>query len=542
MKTQTLLFRKTMPFIFLLGLLVSAAPLPAASNVKLSGVMPVFGDVTDFRISPDGRVAVYKADQDTDGVFELYSVLLGSGIPVRLSSLLVSGRSVANFGISPDSSRVVFRADQDTQGVIELYSVPIGGPAAAGTKLNVPLPPGGRASGDISPDSSRVIYTADHQAVGVFELFSVPIAGPATDVIKLNGVLPPGGRVNSFKISPDSSRVIYGADQDQAGRYELYSVPQGGPTGSGVKLNGNLISGGTIYGWQISPDSRRVVYQADQLTVGARELFSVPIGGPATEGIKLNGTLVPGGYTQGWQINADSSRVVYDARQNGVLELFSILIGGPTGSEVKINGALVLGGQVDRFRISPDGHRTTYMADQQTAGRLDLFSVLTEGPAASGVKLNSVPVTGGHVWDFQISPDSRRVVYTADQDALSILEIYSVPIGGPETVGFKLNGILITGGKVDSFQFTPNSNRVVYLADQQIHGLSELHSVPLGGPAAAGSKVNGPLVGGGHVSSFQVSPDSGRVLYIADQDTNGVFELYMTSNYSLHLPLILRQH
>jgi Tol biopolymer transport system component len=537
MKAQTLFFQKTSPFIFLLGFLLSATPLPAAPNVKLSGIMPAFGDVTDFRISPDGRFAVYQADQDTDGVFEIYSVLLGGGSPVRLSSLLVTGRSIDYFVISPDSSRVVFRADQDIQGVRELYSVPIGGPATAWTKLNVPLPPGGRAFGDISPDSRRVVYTADHQAAGVFELFSVPIEGPATDVIKLNGALPPGGMVSSFKISPDSGRVIYGADQEQAGRYELYSVPQGGPTGSGVKLNGNLISGGTIYEWQISPDSHRVVYKADQQTVGARELFSVPIGGPAAEGIKLNGTLVPGGYAQEFHITADSTRVVYDARQNGVLELFSIPIGGPTGSEVKLNA----GGNLDRFRISPDGRWTIYMADQQTAGVLELFSVPTGGPAASGVKLNKPVVPGGHVWDFQSSADSSQVVYYADQDTPAVLELYSVSSRGPATGGVKLNGTLATGGRVDYFQITPNSNRVVYLADQHIHGFPELYSVPLGGPAAAGIRLNGTLVAGGSVSRFQVSPDSGRVVYMADQQTATVVELYMTSFSLIYLPLILNQ-
>jgi hypothetical protein len=45
---------------------------------------------------------------------------------------------------------------------------------------------------------------------------------------------------------------------------------------------------------------------------------------------------------------------------------------------------------------------------------------------------------------------------------------------------------------------------------------------------------------GGDVTTFQISPDSGRVVYIADQDTNAVLELYMTSNYFLYLPLMLR--
>jgi hypothetical protein len=101
--------------LLMVGLIVftlwSAHPLPAAINVKLSGVMPPFGDVTNFRVSPNGLYAVYLEDQDTDGVFELYSVFLGGGSPVRLNPILPSGRSVTSFQISPDSSRVVYRAD-----------------------------------------------------------------------------------------------------------------------------------------------------------------------------------------------------------------------------------------------------------------------------------------------------------------------------------------------------------------------------------------------------------------------------------------------
>ncbi len=83
---------------------------------------------------------------------------------------------------------------------------------------------------------------------------------------------------------------------------------------------------------------------------------------------------------------------------------------------------------------------------------------------------------------------------------------------------------------------------MVYLADQDTDNVFELYSVPIGGPATAGIKLNGTLVAGGDVSpGFQISPDSGRVLYIADQDTDNVFELYMTSDYFLYLPLLLSQ-
>ncbi len=153
----------------------------------------------------------------------------------------------------------------------ELYSVPLDG-SNNPVKLNAPL------VGDtyiswlflISPDSSRVIYTDKG-----FELYSVPLAGGS--VVKLN---PSGGSVSWWvQISPDSSRVVYTADQDTDEVYELYSVPLAG--GNVVKLNPPLVVGGGIIRWlpfvmpfQISPDSSRVVYVADQETDEVYELYA----------------------------------------------------------------------------------------------------------------------------------------------------------------------------------------------------------------------------------------------------------------------------
>lgn len=69
---------------------------------------------------------VYIADQQTVGVFELYvRAIDGSGSTIKLSYPQVSGGNVDTFILSPDSSRVIYRADQNTDGVNELYSVPL---------------------------------------------------------------------------------------------------------------------------------------------------------------------------------------------------------------------------------------------------------------------------------------------------------------------------------------------------------------------------------------------------------------------------------
>ncbi len=546
MKTQSYRFQALLTIGLITAMLWDPLPLQAATNIKLSGVMPAFGDVESFQISRDGRYAVYLADQVTDGVRELYSVLLGGGPPVRLNPILPPGRAVASFQISPDSRQVVYRADQDSVNVVELYSVPIGG-LAASIKLNGTLGVNDDVlEFQISPDSSRVVYLADHDTIffNVVELYSVPIEGPVTAVKKLNKTLVANGNVAGFRISPDSNWVVYGADQDKDGATELYSVPIGGPDSDGLKLNKGLVLNGSVKEGLISPDSSRVVYLADQDTVGVQELYSVPIRGLPSAGIKLNKTLVANGNVAGFQISPDSKWVVYGADQDkdGATEVYSVPIGGPDSDGLKLNKGLVLNGSVEEGLISPDSSRVVYLADQDTVGVQELYSVPIRGLPSAGLRLNEALVPGRNVDVFKISPNGGRVVYIADQETVSVHELYSVPVGGPADAGIKLNKALPPNGDVSGFQISPDSSRVVYRADQDNVGVRELYSVSLAGPNASGVKINGTLVALGSVSlEFQISPDSGRVLYIADQDIDGVIELYMTSDYFLYLPLILSQ-
>jgi hypothetical protein len=561
METRDFRFR----VLLIVGLIVitlwSASPLQALTNVKLSGGMPPFGDVDRFLTSADGRYAVYLADQETDGVYDLYSVLVSGGSPVRLNPLPPPGRTITSFQISPDSTRVVYLAYQSPANVYELYSVPIGGPAAAGIKLNGTLVAlGNVTSFQISPDSSRVIYYADQQTDEIFELYSVPLGGPAADGIKLNVEVGALGNVEGFfLISPDSTQVVYQAHQQNVIRndFELYSVPLKGPAAAGIILNEALGALRKIFDFQISPDSSRVVYKVDQQTVNVLELYSVPIKGPAAAGIKLNGTLVPGGNVVGFNISQDSSRVVYTADQetDNHFELYSVPLAGPAAAGIKLNGVLGAVGSVNGvFRISPDSSRVVYNAIQETATAYDLYSVPLAGPAAAGIKLNRPLPLNGEFADFQISPDSSRLVYTAAQDTVGVQELYSVPLVGPAAAGIKLNRTAVSAenvfdlkirapGNVLDLKISPDSNRVVYIANLKTATVYDLYSVPIKGPAVTGIQINGTLVAGGNVFPFfyQISPDSGRVFYMADQDTAGVLELYMTSFSFLYLPLILNQ-
>jgi hypothetical protein len=114
-----------------------------------------------------------------------------------------------------------------------------------------------------------------------------------------------------------------------------------------------------------------------------------------------------------------------------------------------------------------------------------------------------------------------------------------VPILGGESV--KLNDPLVEGGQTNGgdFAFSPDSSVVVYLADQDSVGVDELYFAPITGGGS--TKLNDPLVAGGNVDNFglpnsfgstsfgfQISPDSSRVVYLADQDIDDQVGLYTT--------------
>ncbi len=123
-----------------------------------------FSDAYSRRASPNGDWVVYIQDAETNEAFEIWSVRLPSGSPVRLTGTLPANSWIPYFIISPDSTRVVFLSEQEALGVFELYSVPIGGPAAASVKLNGTFAAGAAIGGlAISPDSARVVYQADQQ-------------------------------------------------------------------------------------------------------------------------------------------------------------------------------------------------------------------------------------------------------------------------------------------------------------------------------------------------------------------------------------------
>ena len=222
----------------LLATLAAAPPPATAASHRLSQGLP-FSDVGGLKLSPDGQFAVYTHDAEIDGARELWSVRVAGGTPVRLSNPLPGGVSVTvPFEISADSQRVVYLVAQETAGQIELYSIPIAGPEGAWIKLNGELPADGDVSRfRISPDSSRVVYYADQQTADE-DAWTVPIDG-GTPIRLRPFVTLAGSRVlygqDTPLISPDSERVVFYANFSNLAYFDLWSARLDG-TGGIVRL------------------------------------------------------------------------------------------------------------------------------------------------------------------------------------------------------------------------------------------------------------------------------------------------------------------
>src|SRR5262249_53342201 len=147
----------------------------------------------------------------------------------------------------------------------------------------------------------------------------------------------------------------------------------------------------------------------------------------------------------------------------------------------RLDDPLVVPGGGSRPVMSPDGSRLAFVGELDTgpATEATAFSVLTDGsypPVQLGQLDGLLP--HGDVLNFVVTPDDSRALYLADQDVAGRFKLYSVRVDGSQAP-LKLNLPLPAGGNVEvstvpAFFVSPDSQRVVYRADQLTNGVDEL--------------------------------------------------------------------
>jgi Tol biopolymer transport system component len=446
------------------------------------------GAITQIDFSPDGQRILYRGDLDVDGLGEIWSVApwQSAAAAIKLSGA-VAGAGVHYFRVPEVGNRFAYVAE--TAAGRQAWSVPFAGPSSLGVRLDPP------ALGDevllnvfFRPDGASVAIQFLDSVAFTARIFTVPAAGPATAAILISDETPGGCAPVAADFTPDSSRLLFGGYCPPGSTLtQLWSVPATGPAGAAVSLAGSFATGGAILGLAISPDSQRVVFNADRLVDERADLFSVPVSGPASAIVQLNPTLVANGDVKNsFKISPDSTRVAYIADQISDERYFpySVPIDGPSAEAVALyQGILMTGADAQDLAFTPDSTRVVFRFDLAVDQRFDLYWAPADGSAVQSRITNrgSSPAPPRSV-DFRwyIHPDGERVFYQFDEfapnDGRGIGEQRLV---GPYSADARLNGIPATGGSVSYFRLYPDGAGVVYRSDEVADGKDEIFTADL---------------------------------------------------------------
>jgi hypothetical protein len=126
----------------------------------------------------------------------------------------------------------------------------------------------------------------------------------------------------------------------------------------------------------------------------------------------------------------------------------------------------------------------------------------------------------------------QPVVFTADKDTSGVIELYASFDDGTDII--KLSETMVFGGDVVDFKVSPNGIWVAYVADQERNDVFELYVVPVDKTdRERATKISGTVMAGDGIKetasgryAFEWASDTSRVAYLADQTFDGRIELY----------------
>lgn len=124
-------------------------------------------EVTEARVSPDGRQAAFVTD--ISGALEVWTVATEGGWPTQVSAL---GEQAADARFSPDGRRLVFSSDYGGDERPDLFVADADG----GEAENVTRSTQAETSPRFSPDGRRLAYLADPGQPFLFQLMVLELA------------------------------------------------------------------------------------------------------------------------------------------------------------------------------------------------------------------------------------------------------------------------------------------------------------------------------------------------------------------------------
>lgn len=314
------------------------------------------------------------------------------------------------------------------------------------------------------------------------------------------------GWIEYFMIDATGTKVVYMRGPDPVGSFGLYVIPLEG--GTPLVLQPAPDTGRGVYHFGLSPDNQYVVYFSFHIRsvpdgLLRKSVLAVPIEGG--EPIDLSDWVAPLDFisVNNYLISPDSLRVFFRVNY----DLYSVPITG--GSHTQLNHPLAPGDEVEMtFWITNDSQRIVYQVKNH------LYSVPAQGGEV--VQLNPTAIEGCEIEWVALSPDSQRVVYLGDEEVDDLVELYSVSIEGG--AGVKLSVAGMQGKSVLKLLTIRNdSSSVLYVTESEDDAFYHLLQVPIAGGA---NSWIADLPAQAHIYNLglDVTPDQGYALYWNEQN------------------------
>jgi len=401
-------------------------------NQKVSGLLAAGGEVfaTFAWVPPSVKsdTLIFLANKDSAAKVELYASIDNGSSIIKLSDTLVDGGNVVDFAISPDGQFVAYKADQESKGLFELFSVPIAGGTVVNVSRQINSNPLRVINFAWAPDGSRIAFTAQSDlTAGDVDLFTNQPRG--NNPLRVSISLPVGGEVRDFLWSPNTALIVYAASVvgGSPNRFELFSTRPGSQDNNNI--SGFLPISSSVGAFAWAPTEDLVAFLADSNTGAINELFVTDPTVVSPTPISVSGILVNGGEVLFFRWAPDSTRIAYlaDQFEDEKFELISVFpdVNNPLSPDIDLRriSARDSKGDVIQFAWAPDSSRIAYIADQDEIGEFELFTNTPLGN--SNLKVSGELVPGGEVKDFSWAPNSALIAYQANQDNVNIDELYT---------------------------------------------------------------------------------------------------------------------
>lgn len=548
--------------------------------VKLNSVSSasIVRDYPTIAISPTGDRVAYIADLEIDGKYEMYLSATDGTVTRKLNPPIASPQNDVLFSTQTSifdwtRNTVAMLADVNIDFVNELHMASLSLTPSSPQYLTLPT----ILSGDVvtiqaSENKSKMLFRSNPVADSQMHLYVTDADG--SNVRRVTKDYPAGGgTMRSWVLTADGSKVIYIADQDTAGQEELYVVDTVG--GTPVKVSGAIsVAGGNITSFKYIEATGKIVYLGDLTTDSVVEVYIVNTDG--TGNAKLSPAYSHAVGIQSWDVALDGSYVVlrWDYRVDEKIEIDKIPTAG--GAPVAINTAI--GGSFDLsgFKISPDSQWICYWGAMAVTSRSDAKVVNAATPATNylidngvnttqGVGLcdftsdsayvllsgdwftdgktamksfnigtqtlytlnASLPATSHTSWYSGLVEGANKRLITLSESSPEIYEIYSMNYDGTDLR--KISAAPYSGGQVNANNGSPvqilddADKTIVYTGLIETLGKWDLFAVRWDGTQKR--KVVS-LNAFADIYDFTLFPGSSRVFYRADNDRDGVLNLY----------------